>query len=139
MVDILAPEERSENMRRIRGKHTAPELSVRGLVRRMGLRFRLNYPGLPGKPDLVFLRKKKAIFVHGCFWHKHDARRCRIARMPKSRVRYWAAKLERNARKDKENLSALRRLGWKPLVVWECDIERNLETVSSRIRRFLQG
>ena len=127
---------RSENMRRIRNKDTSPERKVRSLVHRLGYRFRLHSRKLPGKPDLVFASRKKIIFVHGCFWHQHGAPGCKIARVPKTRLDYWVPKLERNKSRDLENQKELQRLGWKLMVVWECEI-KDLETLANRIREFL--
>jgi len=104
-------------MRRIRSKGMLPELAVRSLVHRMGYRFRLHRKDLPGKPDLVFVSRRKVIFVHGCFWHAHD---CKMAHKPKSNADYWGPKLKRNQARDKKNLKALIAMGWKPLVIWEC-------------------
>jgi len=126
--------DRSENMRRIRSKGMLPELAVRSMVHRMGYRFRLHRKGLPGKPDLVFLSRRKVIFVHGCFWHSH--RGCTMAHKPKTNADYWGPKLQRNRTRDKKNLSVLTALGWKPLVIWECEL-KDAATVGARIRKFL--
>ena len=107
-------------MRRIRSKNTIPEMIVRRIVYTLGYRYRLHVKDLPGKPDLVFRSRKKAIFVHGCFWHQHRA--CREGRVPGSRRSYWAVKLARNVERDREHLAALRRGGWKTLVLWECEL-----------------
>ena len=119
-MDKLTPARRSENMRRIRSKGMEPELLVRKLVHRLGYRYRLHGKGLPGKPDLIFPSRRKVIFVHGCFWHQHSRKSCRITRVPKSNLGYWLPKLERNKRRDAQNRRKLRRLGWDYLVVWEC-------------------
>lgn len=119
-MDKLTPARRSENMRRIRSKGMEPELLVRKLVHRLGYRYRLHGKDLPGKPDLVFPSCQKVIFVHGCFWHQHSRRSCRITRVPKSNLGYWLPKLGRNKRRDAQNRRKLRRLGWNYLVVWEC-------------------
>ncbi|NUP89191.1 MAG: DNA mismatch endonuclease Vsr [Candidatus Sumerlaeia bacterium] len=136
-MDKLSPERRSENMRRIRNRDMKPELTVRSAVHRMGHRFRLHGRGLPGKPDLVFPGQRKVIFVHGCFWHQHAG--CPEASRPKSNRDYWRAKLRGNVRRDRRNLRALDELGWSALVVWECDVERRLESVRRQIQRFLCG
>jgi DNA mismatch endonuclease (patch repair protein) len=125
--------DRSENMRRIRSKGMLPELAVRSMVHRMGFRFRLHRKNLPGKPDLVFVSRRKVIFVHGCFWHAHD---CRIAHKPKSNADYWEPKLKRNQARDVRNLKALRAAGWKSLVIWECQVKKG-SPVGTRIRKFL--
>lgn len=127
--------DRSENMRRIRSKGMLPELAVRSIVHQMGFRFRLHRKDLPGRPDLVFVSRRKVIFVHGCFWHAHD---CRIAHTPKSNAAYWGPKLERNKARDVRNIEALGAAGWKPLVIWECEI-RSGRTLQKRIRAFLSA
>ena len=106
-------------MSRVRGKDTAPELRVRKLAHAMGYRFRLHRRDLPGKPDLVFPRLGKVIFVHGCFWHRHEG--CRFATQPKSRTEFWTTKFERNIKRDRHVQAELRTLGWDVLVVWECE------------------
>jgi DNA mismatch endonuclease (patch repair protein) len=133
-MDRITVEQRSETMRRIRGKDTSPELLVRRIVFRLGFRYRLHVADLPGKPDLVFKAKRKAIFVNGCFWHFH--KRCRTAHFPKSRLEYWIPKLEGNKRRDRLNMKRLRRLGWQVLVVWECETS-DPHSLSLRLERFL--
>jgi len=135
-MDTLTPAERSERMSRVRGKDTVPELAVRRLVFAMGYRYRLHAKDLPGKPDLVFRSRKSAVFVHGCFWHRH--RNCSLARFPKSRLDFWKAKLESNAERDQRNLVMLRERGWRTLVVWECEM-KDMEQLATRLRRFLEG
>jgi DNA mismatch endonuclease (patch repair protein) len=127
--------DRSENMRRIRSKGMLPELAVRSMVHRMCYRFRLHRKDLPGKPDLVFVSRRKVIFVHGCFWHVHD---CTLAHTPKSNAAYWGPKLQRNKARDARNIEALRAAGWKSLVIWECEI-RSGRTLQKRIRAFLSA
>lgn len=126
---------RSEYMRRIRSKDTAPELMVRSLVHRLGYRYRLHRKDLPGKPDLVFPSRKKIIFVHGCFWHGHDC--SSVARTPKTNTGYWVGKILRNTERDARHQSELKALGWNLLVVWECEI-RDAEALSSRLTSFLE-
>jgi len=138
-MDKLTREKRSANMRRILGKNTIPELAVRKIVRRLGFSYRTHSKHLPGKPDIVFTRSRKAIFVHGCFWHLHPAAGCRDARIPKSRVGYWTEKLRRNVDRDRLHLSELRKLGWKAIVIWECQINKKVARVESRIQRFLES
>lgn len=134
MLDSLSPAERSERMSRIKGKNTKPELVVRSLIHRMGYRYRLHGKGLPGRPDLVFASKRKVIFVHGCFWHRHEG--CHLARLPKSRLDFWQPKLEANAERDKEVERRLAELGWKVLIIWECEVKEEAVLVS-RVRAFL--
>lgn len=135
-MDKITPEQRSRVMQKIRGKNTGPELAVRRLAHSLGYRFRLHRPDLPGKPDLVFPGRKKIIFVHGCFWHKHDEPGCKLTRRPKSRQEYWTPKLERTQRRDDEHQAALKGMGWEVLVVWECEI-KDTENLKERIRVFL--
>lgn len=120
-------------MRAIRGKDMLPELKVRSLVHKLGYRFRLHRNDLPGKPDLVFGPRRKAIFVHGCFWHSH---KCKIAHIPKSNQAYWGPKLERNKTRDGRNIDALRAEGWQALVIWECET-RDESGLTKRLRTFL--
>ncbi|MBI2423555.1 MAG: DNA mismatch endonuclease Vsr [Candidatus Hydrogenedentes bacterium] len=136
MADKLTPAERSENMRRIASKNTSPELAVRSAAHRLGYRFRLHRKDLPGKPDLVFPRLGKVIFVHGCFWHQHKKAACKDARLPKSRREYWVPKLTRNVERDKSNQRRLRRLGWKCLILWECEV-KDAERLERRLLQFL--
>ncbi len=134
MADRLSRERRSENMRRIRSKGTVPELMVRRIVHAAGFRFRLHAPNLPGRPDLVFPRLHKVVFVHGCFWHQH--KRCREGRIPGSRRDYWEPKLTRNVERDKAHKAALHRLGWEVMTVWECQL-KNSEKIERKILNFL--
>lgn len=135
-MDKLTQSERSANMRRIRSRDTSPELRVRQLVHSMGFRYRLHVRNLPGCPDLVFPRLRKIIFVHGCFWHPHG--RCRYSHIPKSNLEYWLPKLESNRLRDRRNLAALRRLGWKVLTVRECETDQ-MAKLSAKLRKFLCG
>src|SRR5690349_5159416 len=134
-MDTLTREERSERMSRVRGRDTAPEGVIRRLVTELGYRYRLHGRKLPGRPDLVFARRRMVIFVHGCFWHRHGSARCRLARLPKSRLDFWLPKLEGNRQRDRRNESALRRAGWRILVVWECQL-RDTVSLARRVRRF---
>jgi DNA mismatch endonuclease (patch repair protein) len=118
-MDTLSRKERSQRMSLIRNRDTKPELLVRRLVHRSGYRYRLHRTDLPGKPDLVFPRQKKVIFVHGCFWHRHP--KCGLARLPKSRLSFWLPKLTENRRRDLKNLRTLRKMGWAVSIVWECE------------------
>jgi DNA mismatch endonuclease (patch repair protein) len=135
MADNRTPESRSALMSRIGSKDTAPEMVIRKLLFSMGYRYRLHRSDLPGRPDIVFVRRRKAIFVHGCFWHAHG---CKIGRLPKSRVDFWRAKLERNAARDAENERALRGQGWDVLTLWQCET-KNLAQLREQVSSFLGG
>jgi DNA mismatch endonuclease (patch repair protein) len=124
---------RSRIMRAVKGKDTKPEWLVRSLLHAAGFRYRLHVKNLPGKPDLVFPSRRKVVFVHGCFWHGHDC--ARGDRQPKTNADYWLAKIARNKARDAQHLAALRADGWKPHVVWECEIKR--PGLLARLRRFL--
>lgn len=135
-MDKLSPEHRSNNMRNIRGKDTAPELAVRKLCRELGFSgYRIHRKELPGKPDLVWLGRKMAIFVHGCFWHGHDCPEG--LRKPKSNRSYWIPKIERNQKRDTENVSNLRESGWHVLVIWECETT-NQGLLSGKLTEFMK-
>ena len=136
--DTLTPARRSANMRAVKSKNTKPEMLVRRMVFAQGHRFRLHARELPGKPDIVFRPRKKCVFVHGCFWHLHDAPSCKDARLPKSNRRYWGPKLRRNKARDAGHLAALKKLGWKTLVIWECET-RKPEKLKKRLEKFLAG
>ena len=126
---------RSENMRRIRSKDTGPELVVRTLLRQMGfLGYRLHRKELPGKPDIAFISKRKAILIHGCFWHRHDCKEGQ--RKPKSNLDYWLPKIERNCQRDSVHLEALLSLGWTVMVIWECEL-RDVAKLEDQLRLFL--
>lgn len=134
-MDKLTPVRRSENMRRIRSKDTAPELAVRKLCRELGFTgYRIHRKDLPGKPDLAWIGRKLAIFVHGCFWHGHDC--AEGIRKPKTNRSYWIPKIRRNQQRDNENVIALHQAGWKVLVVWECEIAGERRLVK-RLERLL--
>ncbi len=119
MTDIVGSTTRSKMMAGIRGRDTAPELAVRRIAHRMGLRFRLQRKDLPGRPDLVFPKHRLAVFVHGCFWHRHEG--CRHASTPKSRIAFWKKKFTANVVRDARQEAALRALGWRVLVIWQCE------------------
>lgn len=133
-MDTLTPKQRSSQMSLIRYADTKPELAVRRLIFRLGYRYRLHVHSIPGTPDIIFQNRNKVIFVHGCFWHRHVC--VNGKRLPKSRVAFWRAKLEGNKPRDRRNHRILRRLGWKVLVVWECQI-KNIEKLMVRLKRFL--
>ena len=123
-------------MSKIKGKDTKPELLVRRLTHRLGYRYRLHRKSLPGRPDLVFGPRRKVIFVHGCFWHRHEDSDCKLARLPKSRLDFWLPKLEANKERDERNIFELRKLGWDVLVIWECQT-RNEDEMERLVTQFL--
>ncbi|MNZ90184.1 Very short patch repair protein [compost metagenome] len=135
-MDRLTPEHRSWLMSRVGSKDTKPELVVRRLVFAMGYRYRLHSKHLPGSPDLVFPGRKKVIFVNGCFWHGHLG--CRYGRLPKSRVEFWQAKIDRNRERDRENIASLEADGWRVLTVWQCEL-KDIETLANRLNEFIQS
>lgn len=135
-MDTLSIAERSKRMGRIRCKDTKPELIVRRLVHGLGFRYRLHRRDLPGRPDLCFAGRRKVIFVHGCFWHRHDEKRCNLTRLPKTRVEFWMSKLAANRARDQHQQRTLRKLGWNILVVWECEL-RYLEQLRNKLATFL--
>lgn len=137
MADRLSSAQRSENMRRIPSKGTNPEMFVRRFVHAQGYRYRLHVSDMPGKPDLVFPKLRKIIFVHGCFWHLHNA--CREGRIPESRRDYWESKLIRNVERDHKHLASLRKHGWRVLVVWECEIKNSKRTEEKIISFLTRG
>ena len=135
MTDIFDPGKRSEIMSRIRGRDTRPEMIVRRIAHGLGFRFRLHRKDLPGRPDIVFPRHQAVIVVHGCFWHRHPG--CKRASSPKTRVRYWQNKFEDNVVRDRRNETALSDLGWKVMVIWECETKDH-KAVAARIESFLR-
>ena len=122
-------------MSRVRATGTRPEMAVRRLVHGLGYRYRLHSKQLPGRPDLVFAGRRMVVFVHGCFWHRHPG--CRLARTPKSRVDFWRAKLDGNRERDLLTQRQLGELGWRSLVVWECELN-DLDSVAEDVTRFLE-
>jgi len=134
-VDIYTPQQRSKLMAKIHGKNTTPELVVRKLAYGLGFRYRLHYKNLPGKPDLVFPGKKKVIFVHGCFWHRHDCPKGQ--QLPKSRTDFWLPKLARNKERDREVQDKLASLGWEVLVIWDCQIKKS-DVLIKKLKDFLK-
>ena len=134
MADRISRVIRSRIMGRVKGRDTKPEMQLRRLVHGLGYRYRLHIRELPGTPDIVFRNRKKAIFVHGCFWHQHS---CPRGTRPKSNKKFWNAKLDKNIRRDAENISNLVDQGWAVLVVWECET-KNIGQLRSRIQEFLQ-
>ena len=135
MTDRISEERRSWNMSRIRGRDTKPELILRKALHRAGYRYRLR-SALAGRPDLVLPRYNAAIFVHGCFWHRH--KHCEFAYTPKSRLDFWQRKFDDNVARDVRVRRALKRLGFKVIVVWECELRREITLTLSRIERRLR-
>ncbi|MFQ5672897.1 MAG: very short patch repair endonuclease [Nitrospinales bacterium] len=134
-MDTLTPRQRSERMSRIRAKDTKPEIVVRRMTHGLGFRFRLHSRKLPGCPDLVFSRRRKVIFVHGCFWHRH--KKCCNDRPPKTKLDFWLPKLNGNRKRDVKNQIQLRKMGWDFLIIWECEL-KNKEKLSKRIVDYLE-
>ncbi|WP_375568022.1 very short patch repair endonuclease [Ahrensia marina] len=118
-VDIVTPDIRSRIMSGIRGKHTKPELLVRKAAHGLGLRYRLHRTDLPGTPDLVFVRKNTVVFVHGCYWHRHE--KCKYCYIPKSNTDFWNKKFESNVARDRRVREELKQMGWRVMVIWECE------------------
>jgi DNA mismatch endonuclease (patch repair protein) len=135
MTDRITPAQRSNNMRAIRSKDTAPEKRVRSLAHRAGFRFRLHRSGLPGKPDLVFPKLRAIVFVHGCYWHGHGC--ARGGSGSKSNVEYWGPKIVKTRARDITNREALEALGWRVLTIWECEVSD--ATTTPKLIRFLEG
>lgn len=133
-MDTVHADKRSEIMRRITSKDTKPEIIVRRLVHSLGFRYRLHSKKLPGNPDIVFPKRRKVIFVHGCFWHQHDG--CKSSHIPKTRRDYWEPKLNRTVFRDRKNQEKLRELGWDILIIWECET-RDIKQIAGEIIAFL--
>jgi len=123
-------------MRKVGSKDTTPEMIVRKIAYKLGYRYRLHRKELPGNPDLAFIGRRKVIFVHGCFWHGHSM--CKRARIPKTNRAYWSDKISKNTRRDEASLLALREMGWRAMVIWECELH-DLRTLPMRIKEFLDG
>lgn len=136
MADIVDKATRSRMMSRIGGKNTSPEVAVRRFLHREGLRFRIHRRDLPGRPDVVLPRYRTVVFVHGCFWHRHAG--CRYATTPSTNVAFWEKKFGQNVTRDARNLRELRRLGWRTIVIWECNLTPpHLSGLARRIRAAL--
>jgi DNA mismatch endonuclease (patch repair protein) len=137
MTDVVSRETRSRMMSGIRGKNTKPEHVVRKALFAAGFRFRLHRRDLPGVPDILLPGSRVAIFVHGCFWHRH--RKCLYAKMPATRSDFWREKLEGNESRDRKNVEALLAFGWRVLVVWECATRKNATGLSDALVEWIQG
>lgn len=136
-MDIWSKEKRSYVMSRIRSKDTNPEKKVRSMLHQMGYRFRIHVKKLPGQPDIVLPKYKKVIFVHGCFWHLHKG--CRDGTIPKTQHEKWKVKLERNIKRDKLHINNLKKLGWKVLILWECEIEKQIKDIKRKLTDYMKN
>lgn len=134
MTDVYPPAKRSAVMRRVKGRDTTPELTVRGALTRLGARYRLHRKDLPGSPDIVMAGRRLALFVHGCFWHGHDC--ARGARIPKANRDYWVAKIARNVARDAKRRAELEAQGWRVETIWECEL-RDAAALEPRLRHLL--
>lgn len=132
-MDTRRPEQRRRIMQAVKSKNTGPELRVRRVLHALGYRFRLHRKDLPGRPDIVLPKHRKAIFVHGCFWHAHG---CSKGQPPKSRLDYWLPKLEANVNRDRAKLAQIESLGWKTLVVWQCETV-DIDALAARLQAFV--
>ena len=138
-MDIKSSEERSKNMARIKSSRTKPELYIRSMLHRSGFRFRVNYSQLPGKPDTYFTRKKVAVFIHGCFWHRHSD--CKFAYIPKSNIEFWIRKFDQNLHHDQQVYQTLKDRGVRVIVIWECTVRkmiRDRQTAEHIITRLVE-
>ena len=134
---MFSPEKRSAIMSLVRSKNTKPELLVRSLLHRMGYRFRLHRKDLPGSPDMVLPKYRTAIFAHGCFGHQHPG--CKKATLPKLNAEFWREKFERNVRRDENAQRRLREMGWRVLVLWECEVKRDADALPARLKATLSA
>ena len=136
MADRISSHRRSEIMSHIKSKNTSIELIIRKKLYSLGYRYRVNYKKLPGKPDIVFTKKKIAIFIHGCFWHGHEIN-CRQSHIPQTRQEYWLDKISRTKQRYQEHIYKLTNAGWTVVVVWECAIKNNLDQVLKKFQSIL--
>jgi DNA mismatch endonuclease (patch repair protein) len=137
MVDVVDAATRSRMMAGIRGKDTQPELRLRRAMHARGFRYRLHDRRLPGSPDLVFQKYRAAVFVHGCFWHRHEG--CRFTTTPATRPDFWATKFASNVERDARHEAAIRKLGWRASVIWECDIRRSADDAADALSSWLRS
>ena len=136
MTDIFSKSKRSKIMSKIGSKNSSTEMTVRCLIHSMGYRYRLHRKDLPGKPDLVFMKYKKVIFVHGCFWHAHKD--CKKSALPSTNNQFWIDKISKNISRDIETYKKLKDIGWDYLIIWQCEAKKkNLENLSKKIKEFL--
>ena len=136
-MDRLTKEKRSWNMSRIRSKNTKPEIRLRSLLHKAGYRFRLHARKLPGTPDIVLPKYRTVIFVHGCFWHRHND--CANSTMPKTRIEFWESKFKTTVERDQDKIEKLRIAGWRVIIVWECELDKNDGLLIRRISEELRG
>ncbi|WP_103220795.1 very short patch repair endonuclease [Roseibium marinum] len=134
-MDTRTPEQRRRIMQSVQTKNTGPEMVVRQLLHSHGYRYRLHRKDLPGRPDIVFASKRKAIFVHGCFWHGHN---CDKGKLPKSKLEYWTPKIAANKARDAKNVAELEAKGWKVLVIWQCELPDN-QTLWLKLKDFMES
>ena len=134
-MDIWTKEKRSDVMSKIGSKNTKPELILRSALFKKGFRFRVHRKDLPGKPDIVLTKYQTIIFVHGCFWHYHKD--CREGRIPSTNTNFWKTKLIKNIEKDERNIKVLQEMGWKVIVVWECEIEKHFEKTINTVTKLI--
>ena len=139
MSDNMTREERSKQMALVKNKNTKPEVELKHLFWKLGYHYRYsNWSKLPGKPDLVFVKRKKVVFLHGCFWHRHPG--CSNTRLPKSNVEFWEKKLSQNVFHDREVYKQLTQLGWEYLIIWECEMKKsNRTSLEKRVHLFMDG
>lgn len=137
MSDTVSKERRSEIMSHIKSKNTSIELKVRQRLYALGYRYRKNYNELLGKPDIVFIKKRIVVFIHGCFWHGHEIG-CRYAHIPKSRQDYWNNKILKTKKRDKEHVKTLVNDGWNVITIWECEIKTNFDSTINRLINFIE-
>ncbi len=135
MTDVFSRKERSRIMSLVRNRDTQPERVVRSILHKLGYRFRLHRSDLPGCPDIVLPSRRKVVFVHGCFWHLHKG--CRRSTLPATRAEFWRAKLSRNVERDRKHSRSLRSLGWRALVVWECEL-KGVDKVTRKLAKFMR-
>jgi DNA mismatch endonuclease (patch repair protein) len=133
MADIYSKSKRSDIMSHISGKETKPEILVRKFLFANGFRFRKNVKDLPGKPDIVLLKYKTVIFIHGCFWHGHT---CKRGTLPTTNVEFWETKIGGNVERDKQNVLELKKQGWKIIVIWQCEI-KNITLINTRLDKLI--
>ena len=135
-MDVHSPERRSFNMSRIKGKNTKPEMLVRKWLWANGYRYRLHRKDLPGKPDIVFAGRKKAIFIHGCFWHKHE---CRYFKWPRTNEEFWIKKINESVTRDQKNYVDLIGGGWSYIIIWECELKMNFSEILNKLKIFIEN